>query len=198
MTPPLAKYAWGNRSSMGIGNAIFGQALIGLLFIGSFTGCLGYRAGSGSLYAPDIQTVYVPIIASDSFRRDLGERLTEAVVKEIELKTPYKVVASPNADSVLDIRLLGDSRNALAEDEFDNPRVFENRLRAQVSWQNRRQLPIASPQMFDLPAGFTGDLVGVDQTTPLILEAGQTIASQQQLAIQRLAEQIVATMETPW
>ncbi len=198
MTPPPAKHTWGNHSVMEIRKSIVSQALIGLLFVSSFTGCLGYRAGSGSLYAPDIQTVYVPIISSDSFRRDLGERLTEAVVKEIELKTPYKVVASPNADSILDIRLLGDSRTALAEDEFDNPRVFENRLRAQVSWQNRRHLPMAPPQTFDLPAGFTGDLVGVDQTTPLILEAGQTIASQQQLAIQRLAEQIVATMETPW
>lgn len=160
-------------------------------------GCLGYRAGSGSLYAPDVQTVFVPMIESDSYRRDLGERLTEAVVKEIELKTPYKVIASPNADSVLDIRLLGDQRIVLAEDEFDNPRVFESRLRAQVAWQNRRQLPLAPVQSLEMP-GALGDLVGVDQNTPLIHESGQTIASQQQLGIERLAEQIVATMETPW
>ncbi len=168
-----------------------------MLMICSSVGCLGYRAGSGSLYAPDVQTVYVPMIESDSFRRDLGERLTEAVVKEIELKTPYKVIASPNADSVLDIRLLGDRRTVLAEDRFDNPRVFESRLRAQVAWQNRRQLPLAPVQSLELP-GALGDLVGVDQTTPLIPESGQTIASQQQLGIQRLAEQIVATMESPW
>ena len=56
------------------------------------SGCVGYQVGTGSLYAPDVATVYVPMIESDSYRRDLGERLTEAVVKEIELKTPYKVV----------------------------------------------------------------------------------------------------------
>lgn len=167
------------------------------LFVCPNLGCLGYRAGSGSLYAPDVQTVYVPMIESDSYRRDLGERLTEAVVKEIELKTPYKVIASPNADSVLDIRLLGDRRTVLAEDRFDNPRVFESQLRAQVAWQNRRQLPLAPVQSLELP-GALGDLVGIDQSTPLIPESGQTIASQQQLGIQRLAEQIVATMETPW
>ena len=41
---------------------------------------------------PDVSTVYVPMIESGSYRRDLGERLTEAVAKQIELKTPYKVV----------------------------------------------------------------------------------------------------------
>lgn len=169
-------------------------------------GCAGYRSGAGSLYAPDIHTVYVPMIESDSFRRDLGERLTEAVVKEIELKTPFKVVATPNADSLLEIRLLGDSRATLAEDATDNPRLQENHLRAEVAWRSRRQMPLAAPQTIALPGAFAesalppgvADLVGVSQRTPLIHEAGQTLASQQQLAIQRLAEQIVATMEEPW
>ncbi len=172
----------------------------------SATGCVGYRVGSSTLYAPDVRTVYVPMIESDSFRRDLGERLTEAVVKEIELKTPYKVIASPNADSVLDIHLLRDTRRTLAEDAFDNPRLFENQLQAEVAWQNRRQLPLMPVQTLALPGALVdpalppgaGGLVGVSQTTPLISEAGQTIASQQQLAIVRLAEQIVGTMETPW
>lgn len=161
-------------------------------------GCVGYRAGAGTLYAPDVQTVYVPMIESVSFRRDLGERLTEAVVREIELKTPYKVVATPNADSVLEVRLLADSRRTLAEDAFDNPRVQENQLRAEVLWTNRRRM-MAPPVATALPLdpNLTG-LVGISQATPLIPEAGQTIVSQQQLAIARLAEQIVATMEEPW
>ena len=64
-------------------------------------GCASYHVGTQSLYAPDVATVYVPMIESGSYRRDLGERLTEAVVKEIELKTPYKVVGTPAADSIL-------------------------------------------------------------------------------------------------
>jgi len=51
-------------------------------------GCAGYRLGNNTLYAPNVRTVYVPIIQSDSFRTtpniDIGERLTEAVCKEIE------------------------------------------------------------------------------------------------------------------
>src|SRR3954449_3287605 len=81
----------------------------------AISGCVGYQVGTASLYAPDVATVYVPMIESDSYRRDLGERLTEAVVKEIELKTPYKVVSTPNADSVLSARLQVDTRRRVIE-----------------------------------------------------------------------------------
>src|SRR6476619_7380522 len=95
------------------------------------TGCIGYQVGTGSLYAPDVATVYVPMIDSDSYRRDLGERLTEAVVKEIELKTPYKVVNTPDADSILSARLLTDTRRRVIQNAFSDPRVSETVLRAE-------------------------------------------------------------------
>ena len=90
-------------------------------------GCAGYQVGTGSLYAPDVPTVYVPMIESDSYRRDLGERLTEAVVKEIELKTPYKVVSTPDADSILSARLLDDTRRVLVENCVRRSARFGNR-----------------------------------------------------------------------
>jgi hypothetical protein len=158
------------------------------------TGCIGYQVGTGSLYAPDVATVYVPMIESDSYRRDLGERLTEAVVKEIELKTPYKVVNTPDADSILTARLLTDTRKTLVENAYDDPRVSENEIRAQVTWLNRRRLPIAPVQMLNLPP----DLVAMSSTSNIIPEAGQSVATSQQQAIDRLAQQIVATMEAPW
>jgi hypothetical protein len=157
-------------------------------------GCARYQVGSESLYAPDIATVYVPMIESDSYRPDLGERLTEAVIKEIELKTPYKVVGTPDADSILAVKLQGDSRHLLAENSFDDPRLSESAVFSEVSWLNRRRLPMAPPQSIALPP----ELVGIDQTANLVPEAGQSVASSQQQAIERLAQQIVGTMETPW
>lgn len=157
-------------------------------------GCATYQVGSGSLYAPDITTVYVPMIESDSYRRDLGERLTEAVVKEIELKTPYKVVGTPDADSVLSVRLLGDTRRTLVENRFDDPRVSEVALYSEVTWLNRRRLPVVPAQSLAMPP----ELTGIDQTTNLIPEVGQSVATAQQQAIERLAQQIVSTMEAPW
>jgi hypothetical protein len=158
------------------------------------SGCAGYQVGSQSLYAPDVRTVFVPMIESDSYRRDLGERLTEAVIKEIEAKTPYKVVGTPDADSILSARLLSDTRRTLVENAFDDPRVSENELLAQVTWLNRRRLPIVPVQSIAVPP----EMIAINQTSNLIPEAGQTVATSQQQAIERLAQQIVSTMEAPW
>jgi hypothetical protein len=165
-----------------------------LLLLLALTGCVGYQVGAGSLYAPDVTTVYVPMIDSDSYRRDLGEQLTEAVIKEIELKTPYKVVSTPDADSILSARLIQDTRRTLVENAYDDPRLQEVELRAEVNWLNRRRLPICPPQSIALPP----ELVLINQTANLIPEAGQSVATAHQQAIQRLAQQIVSTMEAPW
>ncbi len=158
------------------------------------SGCIGYQVGTASLYAPDIATVYVPMIESDSYRRDLGERLTEAVCKEIELKTPYKVVSTPNADSILSVKLTRDTRKALVRNAFDDARVSENEIRTQVNWLNRRRLQIIPTQSIPVPP----EAVAISATSNIIPEAGQSVATQQQQAIVRLAQQIVGTMETPW
>jgi hypothetical protein len=158
-------------------------------------GCAAYHFGNQSLYAPDVQTVYVPMIESDSFRRELGEQLTEAVCKEIDLKTPYKVVGSPDgADSVLAARLLSDTKRVTIENQNDDPRVTDVRLMAEVTWINRRRQPIIAPQMLPLPA----EMLPMTQGVTMIPEGGQSIVVQEQKAIQRLAEQIVSTMEEPW
>jgi hypothetical protein len=170
------------------------QPIGAVLVAVAFVGCAGYQVGTRSLYAPDVATVYVPMIESDSYRRDLGERLTEAVIKEIELKTPYKVVDTPTADSILSARLLVDTRRVLVENAFDLPRVSENELRAEVTWLNRRRLPIVPVQTLAIPP----ELVNIQQTSNLIPEIGQSVATSQQQAIERLAQQIVSTMEAPW
>jgi hypothetical protein len=157
------------------------------------SGCAAYRIGASTLYGPDVDTVFVPLIESDSFRRDLGERLTEAVCKEIEEKTPYKAVSTPDADSVLSARLVSDSKRVLVENQNDDPRVVEAAMFCQVSWYNRRREPYAPAAMIPMPPE-----LGINQTAPMLAEGGQSISTTQQQAIERLAEQIVATMEEAW
>jgi len=168
---------------------IFAAALLSLA-----TGCASYRVGNETLYAPDIVTVYVPMIQSDSFRRDLGERLTEAVIKEIDLKTPFKVVGTPDADSVLSIHLARDLKRVTIENQNDDPRSIDLNLAAEVTWVNRRRVPLQPLSAVPLPP----ELLPIGQSGTLIPEVGQSVATAQQLAIQRLAERIVATMEEPW
>src|SRR5262245_18623075 len=61
---------------------------------------LGYTTQPN--YDTSIRTVYVPIFKNNTFRRGLEFELTRAVIREIEAKTPYKVVSDPcNADTEL-------------------------------------------------------------------------------------------------
>jgi hypothetical protein len=157
-------------------------------------GCAGYQLGQRSLYRPDIRTVHVPVVQSDSYRRYLGERLTEAVVKQIELKTPYKVVGSDAADSVLSMRLVSDSKRVLSESAFDEPRDIETDFFVQVNWVDRRgDLMMTQDNVPAAPL-----LLNIGQTATFVPEAGQSLATAQQEAIERLAEQVVGQMELAW
>ncbi len=165
--------------------------LIVLVFL---AGCAGYQIGNHTLYPAHVRTVYVPIFESASFRRNLGERLTEAVQKEIELKTPYKVVGSPGADSVLTGRIIGENKRVLVQALTGEPRELQVNLTVEVSWIDHRGNVIRRAEPIPLPT----ELTNVDGHANLIPEVGQSVATAHQQAISRLAEQIVALMETPW
>ena len=160
-------------------------------------GCAGYRFGNNTLYAPNVRTVYVPMIQSESFRTtpgiDLGERLTEAVCKEIEKRTPFKVVGDPNADSVLTARIVADTKRMVVESPTDQSRFVEMNYQTLVTWADRGGTVIASGEV-PLPAA----TVDVGQASALVPEFGRSVASTQQEAIVKLAQQIVGLMEEPW
>ncbi|MGD9722160.1 MAG: LptE family protein [Pirellulales bacterium] len=170
-----------------------GFVLVAICVVAS-AGCAAYRFGAASLYPPDIQTVYVPVFESNSFRRNLSELLTEAVVKEIENVTPYKVVGSPDADSVLSAKLVNDTKRVLIEDAYDQPRETEINMAVEVRWVNRRGDLIDQQTM--VPAA--EDAVVLSAPGTLVAEYGQSVSTAQLQSIQRLARKIVSMMETPW
>lgn len=158
------------------------------------SGCAGYQIGSGTLYRQDIHTVYVPIFESDSFRPELGERLTEAVIKCIESTTPYKVTHRPDADSVLRGRIVYDRKRVLTEDRYDMARDIEVSLRVEAAWTDRAGNLIGSQFNRPLPA----PLITLTGSSHFVPEGGQSYATSQRESIQKLAEQIVEQMEMPW
>lgn len=164
-----------------------------LLVCLSAAGCFGYRFGSQSLYRPDVRTIFVPMIESDSYRRNLGERLTEAVVKEIESTTPYKVISSPDADSTLRCRLVSDTKRVTVESATDEPRVAELAFSVQVEWLDRRGQPLHQISQIPLPIALS-----VSQHSEFIPEAGQSVATAQQEALVRMAHEIVSQMQIWW
>lgn len=144
-------------------------------------GCGRYRVGPEGLYPPGIRTVYVPVFESDSYRPNLGIWLTEAVVKQIESQTPYKVVASPAADSQLIGRILDDRKQSVAENANDEPRMINHSLSVVVSWY-ARDGRLMFQRRFDL-----GDT--------LVPESGQSITTAQQEVIERIARGVAGQME---
>ena len=164
-----------------------------LALVGLFAGCATYQIGNRSLYPQDVHTVYVPIFDSDSFRRNLGERLTEAVMKEIENKTPYKVVSTSNADSILSGRIVGETKRVVAENRYDDPRQLDVNLRIEVSWIDR-----SGGILYDGCVTLPPELTTVSASATFLPEYGQSVATAHQQAIQRVSEQIVGMMEAPW
>ena len=124
----------------------------------------------------------------------LGEQLTEAVVKEIELKTPYKVVAAPAADSTLIGRVFEESKYAITENANDELRDIELEMFVEVNWLNRSGQPLAAASVFQLPNGFEQ----LGQAVHIVPEGGQSVAVGHQQMISKLAQQIVAGMERAW
>jgi hypothetical protein len=169
-------------------------AFLAILQLLLLSGCAGYQLGQRSLYRPDIRTVHIPVIQSDSFRRYLGERLTEAVVKEVELRTPYKVVGPAEADSVLTVRLVSESKRILANSQFSEPRDIETDFFIQTSWIDRRGDLIMNHD--NVPAAPL--LVNIGQQANFVPEGGQSLVTAQQEAVNKLAQQIVGQMELAW
>jgi hypothetical protein len=165
-----------------------------ILLLSIVPGCAGYQLGQRSLFRPDIRTVHVPVVQSESFRHYLGERLTEAVVKQVELRTPYKVVDSVSADSVLNIRLVSESKRIVANNRFSEPRDIETDFFIQTSWIDRRGDLIMSHE--DVPAAPL--LVNIGQQANFVPEGGQSLTTAQQEVVEKLAAQIVGQMELAW
>jgi len=158
------------------------------------TGCFGYQVGNHTLFPQHVRTVSVQMFHSDSFRRNIGEQLTEAVAKEIENRMDCKVVDSTEADATLAGRVVSATKNGLTETRNDDLREIEYNLYILVEWH-----------VHGSPAGPQGEMVAIpssllefNRASSLVPEVGQSIATAQQKAIQRLARQIVDQLETPW
>ena len=164
-----------------------------LLLAGVATFGCGYNVRP--MHPAHVRTVYVPMAQSNTYRRNLEFRLTESLIKEIEEKTPYKVVSDPSADTMLEARILSVKKRALNETPTDELRNVELNLFADVSWTDLRSgEPITGPAQIPLP----GLLQRVAQSTDFVPEIGESFATSSQEAIDNLAEQIVAMMEEPW
>src|SRR5262245_56656655 len=100
-------------------------------------------------YDCNIRTVYVPTFTSqvliDSTRRTLHLDLTKAVIREIERKTPFKVVSDPAAaDTELSGNIFTLTKNLLNRNQLNEIREGELVLTVGIVWKDLRSGEILS------------------------------------------------------
>ncbi len=155
------------------------------------TGC-GYR--TGNVYGPEVRTVDVPIFENDTFRRGIEYPVTEAVHREIQTHTPFRLAKGREADTRLTGRIVDIRKNVLGETRWDDPRELQLSLMVRVTWEDLRTGQVLAQQEVPLqPQSIP--TIGQAEFAP---EVGQSLATATQEATERLARQIVHMMETPW
>jgi hypothetical protein len=148
------------------------------------SGC-GYSAGRP--FPDDVQTVHVKMFHSKEFRRDLEFALTEAVVKRINMDTPYKIAPLRTADTVLSGEVL-EVRNRTIGDDFETqlPRETAATIIIAFRWKDLRSgRTIVERERFMYTAEFYPPV-------------GETFATGMVRGLDGMAEQIIETMESDW
>jgi hypothetical protein len=138
---------------------------------------------------PDVKTVYVPVFRTITFRREVQLMLTEAVIKEIEERTKYKVVGTPEeADTILEGTINFSEKNLVVENPQNLPRALNTGVSATIRWIHNPPLE----QERNAPP------VSVGESVNFIPEIGETSLTAFYKTCQNLATQIVDMMDTPW
>jgi hypothetical protein len=167
-------------------------------------------------YDMTIKTVHVPIFKNPSFRRGLEFDLTRAIIREIEAKTPYKVVSDPcHADTELTGTIVNLNKTVINITPLNEVREAQTVLTATVVWRDLRPghvgevlsapkqpgppplpallPPEGPPAVPPVPPPAT-----VTSQASFIPELGESITTAEQRNINNLAVQIVSLMEKPW
>lgn len=162
-----------------------------LVACGGIAGC-GYLVGAP--YQPEVRSVHVPMFTSDSFRRGIEFQLTEAVHKQIQSRTPFRVTKEPYADTRLTGHIAEIRKDVLGETRDDDPRELELELAVEVTWEDLRTGQVLAQQRIPI----TADVVHLVSNASFAPEIGQSLATGTQSAVNRLARQVVELMEMPW
>jgi hypothetical protein len=144
-----------------------------------------------SQYDTGIKTVCVPIWTRgrNVFRREIEFRLTEAVVKKIELDTPYKVVDKARADTELRGTLDLVSQRVLSFNPDNGlPRETEITMSVSFTWTDLR-----SGKAIKQVANLRQSAVYIPPS-PLSEDFFQGSED----VVNRLAQRVVEQMESDW
>tara|TARA_B100000959_G_C14933863_1_gene604835 strand:+ start:1168 stop:1680 length:513 start_codon:yes stop_codon:yes gene_type:complete len=148
---------------------------------------VGYS--SASLYAKEYHSVAVPIFQNETMTRNMEFMLTDAVIKEIQSRTPYAVLGEKYADTILTGTITNIELDFMTQSKqtgLDNEMLVEATI--DFKWTNlRNDATIAGRNNFTSSALFIPS-----QPSSEPMEIGQFAV------VQQLASDIVDQMQASW
>jgi hypothetical protein len=164
---------------------IFGCLMLLTLTLGQL-GC-GYS--SKELFPTEVHTVAVPIFENRTFYRGIEFELAEAMVKQVESRTPYKVVAPGTAQTILEGTITDIEQTQLSRRRPGGlPQEMEVTVTVDFVWKDLGR------------GGVIKDRRGFQAVGRYIPTAGigEPFETAQHDAVERLARDIVSTMRSDW
>ena len=159
--------------------------ILGLMAV-ILSGC-GYT--HGKLYRGDVKTVTVPIFGNKSFRKGIEFDLTEALIKELALRTPYQVVSGEQGDTVLTGEIVGVEEVVRSRGgEVGLPEAVGLRVVIDFTWKDLR----------------TGEILverkGFDREVEYLVsrQGGERYRTGQHGAVGKLAIDVVGELRKGW
>ncbi len=159
--------------------SVLALALVAIAMIPA--GC-GYS--SKSLYRSSVKTISVPIFQNKTFNREWEFKLTEAICKNIEYRTPYKIAYGERADTELTGELVMVAQDTLTRRYGLNlPRETQVTVAVNFQWKDLR-----SGRILVRREQFNRSATDIPQI-------GERTDDATQLAIERLAAAIVEQLQ---
>jgi hypothetical protein len=171
------------------------SSVVLISFCLSLTGCGYSSAGDDpkgwyqwrSLYREDVRTVAVPIFKNKDFRRGVEFSLSKAIVNQLEMRTPYKVVDRQKADTLLEGEIVDISVHTISQGSRSSvPQEQLYDIKVNFTWKDQRTGTVLC------------DRKNFQQTTTFYatLGEGEFVGSQQ--GVERLALGIVQELQADW
>ncbi len=154
-------------------------------------GC-GYTVGGD--FSPHIRSVHVPTFTSDDHRRGYEQLLTEAVQKQIQSETPYRLTSAQAADTILTGHIAGITKRVDNQNRYDDPRELELAISIIVTWEDARTGEILAQRQIAVDPA----LAQLESQISFAPEVGQSLATGNQDAVNQLARDIVSMMHASW
>ncbi|MEM1447163.1 MAG: LptE family protein [Planctomycetota bacterium] len=152
----------------------------------STTGC-GYS--TTELFPEQYRTVAVPIFDNRTFYRGVEFDLTEAIVKEIEQRTPYKITDANVADTLLSGTVTNVAIQELSRTrEGGLPQEVKVTVVIDFDWTDQRSgAKLVSRRSFS----------GVGRYIPT-QPVGESFEVGQHAAVQRVARDLISSLRGDW